>query len=66
MIWYNDEVCKKIGITPFRTPWRDMDYHEYIEIQKNIRDYLVIQNEYAQNPFLAEFEVWSKYAFENR
>ena len=43
-----------------------MDYHEYIEIQKNIRDYLVIQNEYAQNPVLAEFEVWSKYAFENR
>ena len=36
---------------------------EYIEIQQNVRNYLDAQNEYAQNPFLAEFEIRSDYAF---
>ena len=63
LIWYNDEVCKKRGMPVFKKPWRDMSYSEYIEIQKNIRNYLNTQNEYCQNPFLAEFEIWSDYAF---
>ena len=40
-----------------------MDYPEYIEIQKNIRDYLANQSKYPKEPFLAEFEIWSEYAF---
>lgn len=64
LIWYNAAVCKKLGITSFRKPWRDMNYPEYIEIQKNIRAYLSSQSKYSQNPFLAEFEIWSEYAFE--
>ena len=65
LIWYNDEVCKKLGILAFKNPWRDMKYDEYIRIQENIREYLKKQEEYSQNPFLAEFEIWSKYTFEN-
>ena len=49
----------------FKKPWRDMNYSEYIKIQENIRKYLGAQNKYFQNPFLAEFEVWSEYAFGN-
>lgn len=64
LIWYNAAVCKKLGITSFCKPWRDMDYCEYIEIQKNVRAYLSSQSKYSQNPFLAEFEIWSEYAFE--
>ena len=40
-----------------------MSDSEYIKIQQNIRNYLDAQNKYSQNPFLAEFEVWSEYAF---
>ena len=64
LIWYKDVVCKKLGTTPPKKPWRDMDYPEYIEIQYNTRKYLGMQEEYSQNPFLAEFEIWSEYAFE--
>ena len=63
LIWYNDVVCKKLGITPFCKPWRDMNYLEYIEIQKNIRAYLANQSKYPKEPFFAEFEIWSEYAF---
>ena len=59
LIWYNDVVCKKLGILAFKNPWRDMKYDEYIRIQENIRKYLGTQDEYSQNPFLAEFEIWS-------
>lgn len=64
LIWYNAAVCKKLGITSFCNPWRDMNYCAYIEIQKNIRAYLSSQSKYSQNPFPAEFEIWSEYAFE--
>ena len=65
LIWYNKIVCAKCKLPTFDNPWRDMNYREYIEIQKNIREYLNAQNQYSQNPFLAEFEVWSEYAFGN-
>ena len=35
----------------------------YIEIQINIRTYLSVQSKYPKEPFLAEFEIWSEYAF---
>lgn len=63
LIWYRDVVCKKLGIPSFSNPWRDMEYPEYIEIQKNIRTYLFAQSKYPKEPFLAEFEIWSQYAF---
>ena len=63
LIWYNKIVCAKFGLSGFKKPWRDMNYVEYIEIQENIRKYLGAQNKYSQNPFLAEFEIWSDYAF---
>lgn len=62
--WYNDIVCKNLRKKTFKKPWRDMDYNEYIEIQNNIRIYLASQNKYAKETFLAEFEIWSEYAFE--
>ena len=43
--------------------WSDMEYPEYIAIQKNIRTYLSSQSKYPNEPFLAEFEIWSEYAF---
>ena len=65
LIWYNKIVCAKCRPSAFNNPWRDMNYAEYIKIQENIRKYLIEQNKYSQNPFLAEFEVWSEYAFGN-
>lgn len=65
LLWYNKIVCIKCGLPIFKKPWRDMNYSEYIKIQENIRKFLGAQNKYFQNPFLAEFEVWSEYAFGN-
>ena len=57
--WYNKNVDQNCTVGN----WSDMDYPEYIEIQKNIRTYLACQNKYPKEPFLAEFEIWSQYAF---
>lgn len=65
LLWYNKIVCAKCRPSAFNNPWRDMNYVDYIKIQDKIRKYLGAQNKYSQNPFLAEFEVWSEYAFGN-
>lgn len=40
-----------------------MKYSEYINIQINVRNYLAVQKKYSKEPFEAEFEIWSEYAF---
>lgn len=63
--WYKDNICKKTGIAPPSTTWSNMDYYDYIKMQKEIRKYLALQTKYPKEPFLAEHEIWSdvRYAF---
>ena len=61
--WYKAKVCKKVGAKSPAVSWSNMDYPEYIEIQGNIRTYLFAQSKYPKESFLAEFEIWSEYAF---
>lgn len=60
--WYKKYVCKRGIIKPV-APWSDMKYPEYINIQINVRNYLAVQKKYSKEPFVAEFEIWSEYAF---
>ena len=59
LVWYK----KHVDLNPSVGNWSNIDYPEYIEIQKNIRTYLFAQSKYPKEPFFAEFEIWSQYAF---
>lgn len=48
--------------------WSNLDKGEdckekfsYLWIQYQIKNYLKQQDEYSQNPFIAEFTIWNKY-----
>ena len=54
LAWYKKYIDPKCSVGN----WSDMDYGEYIEIQKNIRAY-ISKNMPDKTPFEAEFEIWS-------
>ncbi|MBE5751532.1 MAG: hypothetical protein E7357_03890 [Clostridiales bacterium] len=58
MHWYNSVSKKKVT-----TPWSKLSDKSYMDIQKDIRQYLPTQTKYPANPFEAEFYVWSDYRF---
>ncbi len=56
--WYNS-IAKK----PVKKAWSNLNDIEYIEIQNEIKEYLLSQNKYSKEPFLAEFYIWADYQF---
>ena len=49
--WYK----RKVDVEKKEYTWSKIKYNEYVEIQKNIRDYL---NGSADTPLVKEFKVW--------
>ena len=60
--WYKKCVCKR-GIAKPGKSWSNMKYPDYISIQDNVRLHLSVQKILPKEPFFAEFEIWSEYAF---
>ena len=56
--WYNS-----FAINAVNTAWSNLGEQEYKEIQDEIRDYLLKQSKYPQNPFEAEFYIWADCQF---
>lgn len=65
--WHNKNHSSNKIYESKLTRWSNLEYSEYYEIQKNIRDFLNSTKEYVDNrgkpltPFQAEFHIFSRY-----